>query len=81
MLWAERAKTELARGVSRRRSFGGLTPHEQRIAELAVSGMTNREIAATLFVSVKTVEVNLSRTYRKFNIRSRPQLYRALQTE
>ena len=78
-LWAERAKTELTRGISKRQKSDGLTPREQRIAELAVSGMTNRDIAATLFISVKTVEVNLSRIYRKFEIHSRPQLYRALQ--
>jgi DNA-binding CsgD family transcriptional regulator len=40
--------------------------------------MTNREIAATLFISPKTVEVNLGRIYRKLDIRSRVELYRAL---
>ena len=76
-LWAERAKTELARGMSGRRRSEGLTPSEQRVAELAVSGMTNRDIAAALFISPKTVEVNLSRIYRKLNVRSRTELYRA----
>ncbi|MCV7440602.1 helix-turn-helix transcriptional regulator, partial [Mycobacterium seoulense] len=52
----------------------GLTPSEQRVAELALAGMTNRDIAAALFISPKTVEVNLSRVYRKLNIRSRTQL-------
>ena len=56
------------------------TPSEQRVAELAVSGLTNRDIAATLFISPKTVEVNLSRIYRKLNIRSRVELYKALGT-
>ena len=51
-----------------------LTPTEQRIAELATSGMTNREVAATLFVSLKTVEANLTQIYRKLGIRSRAQL-------
>ncbi len=76
-LWAERAKTELARGISGRQRTDGLTPSEQRVAELAVSGMTNRDIAAALFISPKTVEVNLSRIYRKLEIRSRMELYRA----
>jgi DNA-binding NarL/FixJ family response regulator len=79
-LWAERAGAELTRGVSGRRRAEGLTPSEQRVAELAVSGLTNRDIAATLFISPKTVEVNLSRIYRKLNIRSRVELYKALGT-
>ena len=79
-LWANRVEAELARGMSGRRRAEGLTPSEQRVAELAVSGMTNREIAATLFISPKTVEVNLSRIYRKLNIRSRMELYRKLES-
>src|ERR1700761_4115382 len=77
-LWAERTKAELARGTSGRRRNDGLTPSEQRVAELAVEGMTNRDIAAALFISPKTVEVNLSRIYRKLKIRSRVELYKAL---
>jgi DNA-binding CsgD family transcriptional regulator len=76
-LWVDRAKTELARGISGRQRADGLTPSEQRVAELAVSGMTNRDIAAALFISPKTVEVNLSRIYRKLRVRSRVELYRA----
>ena len=79
-LWADRVKAELARGMSGRRRAEGLTPSEQRVAELAVSGLTNRDIAATLFISPKTVEVNLSRIYRKLNVRSRMELYRALES-
>ncbi len=78
-LWAARANTELARAMSGRRRSDGLTPSEQQVAQLAVSGMSNRDIAAALFVSPKTVEVNLSRIYRKLNIRSRVELYRALE--
>ncbi len=77
-LWANRAAAELARGMSGRRRAEGLTPSEQRVAELAASGMNNREIATTLFISPKTVEVNLSRIYHKLGIRSRVALYRAL---
>lgn len=75
-LWADRVRAELARGVSGRRRAEGLTPSEQRVAELAASGKTNKDIAAELFISPKTVEVNLSRSYRKLNIHSRMELYR-----
>lgn len=78
-LWAERVKAELARGGFGRRQSETLTATEERVAELAASGMTNRDVAAALFVSPKTVEVNLSRIYRKLNIRSRTELYQALQ--
>jgi DNA-binding CsgD family transcriptional regulator len=78
-VWVEHAKAEQARGVSGRRRGQGLTATEERVAELAASGMTNRDIAGALFVSSKTVEVNLSRIYRKLGIRSRAELYQALQ--
>ena len=78
-LWAERARAELARvTVARGPADGQLTESERRIAELAASGLTNREIAATLFISPKTVEVNLSRVYRKLGIRSRAELARRI---
>jgi DNA-binding NarL/FixJ family response regulator len=75
-LWAERAKSELARGMSGKQGGQALTPAERSVAELAVSGMTNRDIATALFISPKTVEVNLSRIYRKLKVRSRMELYR-----
>ncbi|WP_319436513.1 AAA family ATPase [Mycobacterium sp. RTGN5] len=75
-LWAERVRAELARCVVVPRRAGGLTPAERRVAELAASGMTNRDVAAALFISPKTVEVNLSRVYRKLGIRSRAELGR-----
>jgi DNA-binding CsgD family transcriptional regulator len=73
-LWLERAQRELARtGVTR--SFDRqLTPTERRVAELAASGAHNKEIAGALFVSVKSVEANLSRVYAKLGIRSRVEL-------
>ncbi|MCV7100146.1 helix-turn-helix transcriptional regulator [Mycobacterium palustre] len=77
-LWAERTRAELARGGLGRGHAEALTATEERVAELAASGMTNRDVAAALFVSPKTVEVNLSRIYRKLNIRSRTKLYQAL---
>ena len=70
--WAERAREELRRVHGR--DDGELTATELRIARLAASGLTNREIAATAFVSQKTVEANLSRVYRKLHIRSRAEL-------
>lgn len=56
-----------------------LTGVEQRTAELAIAGLRNREIAASLFVDVKTVESTLTRVYRKLDIRSRAQLARAVE--
>ncbi len=55
-----------------------LTPSERRVAELAASGQTNRQIAQSLFVTVKTVEAHLSAAYDKLDIRSRKQLPTAL---
>ena len=75
-LWAERARSELARGMPGRRRAEGLTPSEHRVAELAAAGMNNKDIAAALFITPKTVEVNLSRIYRKLNVHSRVELYR-----
>ena len=52
----------------------GLTAVEERVARLAAAGRTNREIAATLFMSVRTVEGHLSHIYAKLGIRSRTEL-------
>lgn len=54
--------------------IGALTASELRVARLAAEGTTNREIAQTLFVSRRTVEVHLTNTYRKLGIDSRAQL-------
>ena len=72
--WAERTRVELARTGLRRAAGPGLTETERRVAELAASGMTNREVAATLFLSPKTVEANLSRAYAKLGVGSRAEL-------
>ncbi|MFJ9968977.1 helix-turn-helix transcriptional regulator [Streptomyces avermitilis] len=51
-----------------------LTPSESRIVQMVASGLTNREVAQSLFVTPKTVEVHLSNTYRKLGIASRREL-------
>ncbi|MGV0837486.1 ATP-binding protein [Mycolicibacterium thermoresistibile] len=77
-LWADRARAELARVKVGPRQSTLLTPSEQRVAELAASGMTNRDVAAKLFISPKTVEANLSRAYQKLGIHSRAELGRVI---
>ncbi|HEX8102649.1 MAG TPA: AAA family ATPase [Solirubrobacteraceae bacterium] len=65
----------------RREALSGpeaLTPSERRVAELAARGLTNREIAESLWVTRKTVELHLSNAYGKLGIRSRAQLPGAL---
>ena len=52
----------------------GLTATERRVAEMVASGLTNREVAAQLFISPKTVEANLSKIYSKYGVRSRTEL-------
>lgn len=75
-LWASRVRAELAGATPRVRvgTPDALTPAEKRVAELAAVGMTNRDVAAKLFISAKTVEATLARVYRKLNIRSRAEL-------
>jgi DNA-binding CsgD family transcriptional regulator len=71
--WSQRARAELDR-VGLRRAPSDLTATERRVAELAASGMTNREVARAAFMSPKTVDANLARVYRKLGIRSRAEL-------
>lgn len=75
-LWAEKARVELGRANGSRRGGRVLTASEQRVAELVASGMTNRGVAAEMFISPKTVEANLARIYAKLGIRSRAELGR-----
>src|SRR5207253_3824245 len=72
-LWAEKARAEIGR-IGVRRAPAALTAGEQAVAELAAAGLKNREIAAKLFMSPRTVEANLARVYRKLGIRSRAEL-------
>ncbi|MBB4662598.1 helix-turn-helix transcriptional regulator [Conexibacter arvalis] len=85
--WARRAADELAAagGAHRDREAppgrDELSPHELKVALMVAHGMTNREVAAALFLSPKTIERHLSRIYRKLDVRSRTELTRLLAAE
>ncbi|HWT95695.1 MAG TPA: LuxR C-terminal-related transcriptional regulator, partial [Solirubrobacteraceae bacterium] len=77
--WAERARSELrASGAASGRGeipvADVLTPHELQVAMIVAKGATNKEAAAALFVSPKTVEHHLGQIYRKLDLRSRTEL-------
>lgn len=76
--WAGLARDELSQLSGGRTERHELTPSEERIATLASEGMRNREIAAQLGISEKTVEASLSHAYEKLQIRSRAQIATAL---
>jgi DNA-binding CsgD family transcriptional regulator len=81
----ETAAAELRLGGARPRRIdvtgrGSLTPSERRVTDLATEGMSNKEIAQALFVTLRTVEMHLSNAYRKLDISSREQLSAALAT-
>jgi DNA-binding CsgD family transcriptional regulator/nucleoside-triphosphatase THEP1 len=80
--WAERARAELrASGATVKQSRGETIPlsaQERRIAGLAASGKTNKEIAVQLNLSPRTVEAHLSRAFRKLGITRRAALSQAL---
>ena len=78
ILWANRAGDELARISGRRPAADDLTTSETRLAALAAEGLSNKEIAAAMHISVHTVEAHLTRIYRKLGIRSRAALARRL---
>jgi DNA-binding CsgD family transcriptional regulator len=85
--WAERARAELRAtggpaGTRRAQAAAEqLTPHELQIAVLVSQGMTNREAAAALFLSPKTIEYHLGQIYRKLDVRGRAQLARLMAME
>jgi DNA-binding CsgD family transcriptional regulator len=76
-VWAEKARAELGR-IGGRRRVDGLSPAERRVADLVAEGRTNREVAATLFLSERTVATHLSHIYAKLGVRSRTELARRL---
>jgi len=77
-LWAERACSELSRIGLRPPAPLALTATEERVADLAASGHTNRQVAQALFLSPRTVEANLARVYRKLGVSSRAGLGAAM---
>ncbi len=76
-LWAQQAREELSR-TGYRSPEQGLSPTERRVAELAAAGLSNREIARELFVTVNTVESTLRHAFLKLGVRSRVQLVRRM---
>jgi DNA-binding NarL/FixJ family response regulator len=77
--FADRARIELEATGERTRppaadSEAPLTPQESQVARLAAGGLTNREIAARLFIGESTVEYHLVKVFRKLDVRSRTQL-------
>jgi DNA-binding CsgD family transcriptional regulator len=73
-LWAAMAADELRRVSGRAAASNELTPTEKRVAALVAEGRTDREVAAELFISSRTVSAHLTRIYRKLGIRSRTEL-------
>jgi DNA-binding CsgD family transcriptional regulator len=72
--WAAFATAELLRAGLHLSDPQMLTATEERVAQLVSEGRTNREIAASLFITVKAVEANLTRIYAKLEVRSRTEL-------
>ena len=83
--WSDHARAELrATGESvgpRHEAGTRLTAQELRVASAVAQGLTNREVAAQLYVSVKTVEYHLSSAFRKLGVRTRTELARRLPAE
>lgn len=80
-LWAGKARSEIDR-IGGRRAFGDeLTPSERQIAGLVAEGKKNREVAAVLVVTERTVEAALTLIYRKLDVRSRTELARKLRAD
>jgi DNA-binding CsgD family transcriptional regulator len=77
-LWEERACRDLASVCGRPPGDTGLTEGERRVAELVAHGKTNREVAALLLVSERTVATHLTHIYAKLGLRSRTELARKL---
>jgi DNA-binding CsgD family transcriptional regulator len=81
-MWIDRAQDELGRiGLRRATPSQGLTPAQTRVAELLAAGMSNQQIASTLFMSTRSVESHLTKIYREFGVRSRGQLIAALSAQ
>jgi DNA-binding CsgD family transcriptional regulator len=84
--WAERAQDELRAAGGARSSddaavLSTLTPQERRIALAISDGATNREVAAQLFLSPRTVDYHLRKIFQRVGIRSRGELMRLVLTD
>ena len=77
-IWADKARNDLARIGGRSPSGDTLTPAEERVATLVAEGCSNKEVAAALFMSVRTVETHLGKIYSKLGIRRAPLSRNAL---
>jgi DNA-binding CsgD family transcriptional regulator len=77
-VFAKRAREQIARISGRTAEHDELTATERRVVELVAEGRTNREVAAAMFVSTKTIEFHLRNVFRKLGIRSRSQLARRI---
>ncbi len=75
--WLGVARTELAR-IGGRVRLEGMSPSERRVADLVAAGWSNRDIAAALFLTERTVASHLSHVYAKLGVRSRTQLARVV---
>jgi DNA-binding CsgD family transcriptional regulator len=67
-------------GSKRGAAANELTPTERQVADLVAAGLSNAEIASTMMVSVRTVESNLTRAYRKLGVRRRTELAAVLRS-
>jgi DNA-binding CsgD family transcriptional regulator len=76
VLWEQLTVAELHQIGGRRAAGDGLTPAEERVAALVAEGMTNKKVAAALFLTERTVEGHLTHVYRKLGVRSRAELAR-----
>jgi DNA-binding CsgD family transcriptional regulator len=76
--YVARCDRELAAGgvhaTRKQREFDALTPQEEAVAGLVAQGRSNKEVAAELFLSVKTVQYHLTRIYAKLGVRTRVEL-------
>ena len=77
--WVDRTRAELGR-IGGRRPAEGLTAAERRVAALVAAGRTNKEVAAALFLSERTVASHLTHVYAKLGVRSRTELASKVQT-
>lgn len=80
-LWSDRARLELARISGRTAGSTELTPTERQVAEHVADGMSSKAVAEKLFLSVRTVDANLTRIYQKLSVKSRTEMAAKLREE